>query len=186
MEAIFFPLFMEFLFTNQVASIEAIILFLCIGLIALMFAHDAYQFLKRIFYLFHPRKAYVMENSAPLAEVSEELPTETNTPEEISHITESEHSVEIAQTEPLPLETTETPEASPENPPETVEVVSPFLDEPLITTTETTTPDDSAIEQIIENAQAPEEMLELPESTSDVDTAVETPEEKIEDDTDLI
>jgi hypothetical protein len=173
MEAIFFPLFMEFLFTNQVASIEAIILFLCIGLIALMFAHDAYQFLKRIFYLFHPRKAYVMENSIPITETPEEIPTETKMPEETPQIPEAESSLEIAQTEPLPLEPTEASETTPENSPETVEVVSPFLDEPLITTTETTTPDDSTIEQIIENAEAPEEILEIPE-------------EKIEDDTDLI
>jgi predicted RND superfamily exporter protein len=127
-----------------------------------------------------------MENSAPIAEAAEELPTDTSTPEETSQIPETENSLEIAQTEPLPLETIETPEASPENPPETVEVVSPFLDEPLITTTETTTPDDSAIEQIIENAEAPEEIVELPESTNEVDTTVEIPEEKIEDDTDLI
>ena len=109
MEAIFFPLFMEFLFTNQVASIEAIILFLCIGLIALMFAHDAYQFLKRIFYLFHPRKAYVMENSIPITETPEEIPTETKMSEETTQIPEAESSLEIARTEPLPLEPTEAP-----------------------------------------------------------------------------
>ncbi len=189
MEAIF-PFLMEFLFTNQVASIEAIVLFLCLGLIALMFAHDAYQFLKKIFYLFHPRKAYVTEN--PIS--PEESLAENLLPEEkrIEVYPDIEIQSEIPRNSSVDdLVWWEKEETTPEQEKdlsETIEVVSPFLDEPLITTNEIAISHDTSIEEIIENTQPLSEISneELPQETHIIDIIEEMEEEKMDDDTDFI
>lgn len=60
-------------------------------------------------------------------------------------------------------------------------MVSPFLEEPLITTAESLTTDDSAIESIIENAQPP-----LDRISEEVTEGSSSPNPLSGDDTDLI
>ncbi len=146
---------------------------------------DLVSYLRKLYFVFHPRKAYVMENSPSIEELKapETSPDIGETPTPSSTIEETPE---------------ETPEEQPEDTileqaPETVEVVSPFLDEPIITTNETPSSDDPVIEEIIENIPTPTEIVEentlsssdSPVLAADMDTKV-TNEEKAEDDTDLI
>ena len=64
---------MEFLFTNQVASVEAWMFFICIAIVGLILSVDLVAYIKRVYYVFHPRKAYVMENSSTAEAVSPAL-----------------------------------------------------------------------------------------------------------------
>jgi hypothetical protein len=47
---------MEFLFTNQIASIEAIIFFACVAIIAAIFGYDFYLYLRQMWQAFFPRR----------------------------------------------------------------------------------------------------------------------------------
>jgi hypothetical protein len=63
---------MEFLFLNYSASIEALILFVCLILISGLFASDLYLWIKRKILSLNPRKAYTLESSESPS--SEDIP----------------------------------------------------------------------------------------------------------------
>ena len=143
---VFFPKNMEFLFTNQGASIEAIMLFFCLGIIGLMFAYEGFLYVKRLYYVFHPRKAYTLENASsstlqekplvPIALVLPDLPLDSSS--EIPTLTDIHTPTEEGwgiPASPTVAEILSQDEAQKEIETyiEAVEVVSPFLDEPLVT-----------------------------------------------------
>ena len=64
---------MEFLFSNQVASFEAITVLLSIALIVIILLYDAYLFLARVLGILTPRKVYTKEKITDV-EKKEEIP----------------------------------------------------------------------------------------------------------------
>ncbi len=52
---------MEFLFWNQIASFESLIVLFCVAIIAVIFLYDAYLFIARLIGVLTPRKEYVKE-----------------------------------------------------------------------------------------------------------------------------
>ena len=64
---------MEFLFSNPVASFEAIIVLLSVALIAIILLYDVYLFLARVLGILTPRKEYIKEKIAG-EEKKEEVP----------------------------------------------------------------------------------------------------------------
>ncbi len=67
---------MEFIFSDQLASFEAVIVLLCIGLIATIFLYDGYLFLARVFGVLTPRKEYVKEKQAGEPRIETTIPSE--------------------------------------------------------------------------------------------------------------
>ncbi len=63
---------MEFLFTNQLAFIESILLILCILTIIGIYFFDGYKILMRIIWVLTPRKAYIQEAREDEKEIKEE------------------------------------------------------------------------------------------------------------------
>jgi predicted membrane protein len=53
---------MDFLFLNHSASVEAVIVFLCLTIIFLFLLYDAIIWVKQKYRELHPRKAYAQEN----------------------------------------------------------------------------------------------------------------------------
>ncbi len=191
---------MEFLFTNQVASVEAWMFFICIAIVGLILSVDLVAYIKRVYYVFHPRKAYVMENSSTTEELSPALDTPETPLSPISETTETNESWESLDGDPIWAHASvdeETPGKMDEIPWETdirvetpIEVVSPFLEEPLVTNV---TPPDATLEQdITENIVVPdltaeEALATWEEKTEEILDSIEAREEEnTPDDTDLI
>lgn len=54
---------MEFLFTNQLASWEALLLLISLAIIVIIYAYDAYLFIARVIGLITPRQEYLKEKT---------------------------------------------------------------------------------------------------------------------------
>ncbi len=54
---------MEFLFWNQIASFESLVVLICVALIGSLFLYDAYLFIARLIGVLTPRKEYVKEKN---------------------------------------------------------------------------------------------------------------------------
>lgn len=80
---------MEFLFWNQVASLEAIIVLLCVALICAIFLYDGYLFVARVLGILTPRKEYVKEKMAEEERREDSL---ARIEEEVAQISEEEFS----------------------------------------------------------------------------------------------
>ncbi len=113
---------MDFIFSNQVASFEAIIVLLCVGLIAMIFLYDGYLFVSRVLGILTPRKEYIKEKIAEV-EKKEDIPVI-----EAIRLTEFEESVAISegapQEEEIQLELDREIEASEPSIPDTIEEVT--------------------------------------------------------------
>lgn len=57
---------MEFLFTNQLASWEALLLLVSLGIIVVIYAYDAYLFIARVIGLITPRQEYLKEKTTSI------------------------------------------------------------------------------------------------------------------------
>ena len=57
---------MEFLFTNQLASWEALLLLISLGIIVVIYAYDAYLFIARVIGLITPRQEYLKEKTTSI------------------------------------------------------------------------------------------------------------------------
>lgn len=79
---------MEFLFWNQMASLEAIIVLLCVALICVIFLYDGYRFVARVLGILTPRKEYVKEKLAE--EEKKEEDSLARVEEEVVQISEEE------------------------------------------------------------------------------------------------
>lgn len=113
---------MDFIFSNQVASFEAIIVLLCVGLIAMIFLYDGYLFVSRVLGILTPRKEYIKEKIAEV-EKKEDIPVI-----EAIRLTEFEESVAISegapQEEEIQVELDREVEASESSIPDTIEEVT--------------------------------------------------------------
>ena len=70
---------MEFLFTNQLASWEAILLLISLAIIGAIYAYDAYLFIARVIGLITPRQEYLKEK-APSTVSDEPKPLDIENP----------------------------------------------------------------------------------------------------------
>ena len=131
---------MEFLFTNQTASVEAIMFFFCIAIIASIFLYDALRYCKRLYFVFHPRKSNTRNNILDPVAISPspippelELPQvpgdETHLPEALDPSTWEEEIPSLTVEEILTHDEITMKEESEIIP---VEVISPFLEEPIV------------------------------------------------------
>lgn len=94
---------MDFLFLNHSASVEAIIVFLCLWIIFLFLIYDAYIWIKLKYRELHPRKAYVEEASVEAKNDSPTIPS----PITLETIDEELKSNESPSTEMSILESSE-------------------------------------------------------------------------------
>lgn len=64
---------MEFLFTGQLASIEAILVLICVGVFIAIFSYDGYIFLNRFFRVIFPKRSIpnLREEKEVLAQYNE-------------------------------------------------------------------------------------------------------------------
>jgi Tfp pilus assembly protein PilF len=70
---------MEFLFTAQWASIESLVVILCIGVILSIYAYDAFFFLKQCYIVLFPKKPVAQYNNTSQEENSETIYKDNNT-----------------------------------------------------------------------------------------------------------
>lgn len=162
---------MEFLFTSQSAWIEAIIMFACIFLFFIVFAYDGYLWIVQVIRAFHPRKAYVMQNSL-LATEGNPLPE--NAPVNLENVVpaledsllhnneEIIEPVSIPPTEEIPAEENET---------QTIESISPEEIEEAQSPTEIILPDFLAPIESETNEESPTPIEELPVTIPELDTS---------------
>ncbi len=106
---------MEFLFTGQLASIEAILVLICVGVFIAIFSYDGYIFLNRFFRVIFPKRSIpnLREEKEVLAQynepkweslplslpiksapmyIEEDIPKEVIVPPEVTEVPESETS----------------------------------------------------------------------------------------------
>jgi len=72
---------MEFLFTAQWASMEALVVILCIGIILSIYAYDAFFFLKQCYVVLFPKKPIrenFTEQNAELENKKDEISEDVN------------------------------------------------------------------------------------------------------------
>ena len=154
---------MEFLFWNQVASYEALIVLFCVILIASIFLYDLYLYIARLIGVLTPRKEYIKEKMA------EESTQGEVTPEPIEPILSVETDTAKVDEVSTYLTSSDDREKSTKDSlheawnPEEVEVKSPFLD-----------PDPA------ESSDIPEEKLEEKKEDSGVIEKIEEEKESVE------
>ncbi len=110
---------MEFLFTNQLASWEAIFVLLSLGIIGAVYAYDAYLFIARVIGLITPRQEYLKEKSVPV-NTDEPKPLEIENPILVGSPTEEINTEEINTeeiTSPSVIEEEDSPMSLSENTP---------------------------------------------------------------------
>ncbi len=65
---------MEFLFTNQIASIEAMIMFACVLIVGGIFAYDGFFYLQSVYRAFFPKRISVISGALPEVLPAIEIP----------------------------------------------------------------------------------------------------------------
>jgi hypothetical protein len=160
---------MEFLFWNQVASYEALIVLFCVILIASIFLYDIYLYIARLIGVLTPRKEYIKEKMAEESAQGESTPESIEVPLSVQPDTVmvDEVSTYLASTDDREKISEDSPHEAWNL--EEVEVKSPFLD-----------PDPVDVSNMDEEKKEESEVIENTEADriNDEISQVETPEEE--------